>query len=1061
MSVISEPWDYLIVTASGARQAESYEHHLTLRRQLGQLAGIENVLVVADPDGKRVGSGGSTIFCLMEMLNRRLAGGGGDPADPGAWLEVLRGLRVLIVHAGGDSRRLVAYGPCGKIFVPLPGETDSALGTTLFDRQLPTYLKLPPMPKGAGQIVVAAGDVLLSFNPQEIDFAGEGVTGLGYLARCEQASKHGVFCVAAGGQVRLFLQKPTVEQQAELGAANRYGQALLDVGLMNLDAATAVRLLELCGAAPDGDGRLGWTGRIARTVQSRGLDLYREICCAIGSEASVRHLIASSKAGGPGWPDALLDEIFQALCGTRFSVQVLPHCGFLHFGTTGQIISSGIGLLGQDRGVTQAESCLGINNDIAESGELSGQNAWVEGCRIARPVHVTGWNVLVGVDVVDEPLRLSGGQCLDVLRGVDRGGENVWFVRNYGVGDTFKDAIDEGATFCGVPLGDWLAAVGAEPDDVWDADLSPRERTLWNARVFPAESSAAGYRRWLWTFQPSAGTEAQHRAWIAADRYSAAEIADTADQQAFHERRDRIRSEQARRQLRQMFRQESGFSAAELAYTLSKAADPAAWVVELLAEARWCFGGDEDAARLESFTFCRMIHSLGSAVAKLAREEDAALETILPGLGDSLRPALREWLDSQGIGIGPGTTAADWAERAKACAFRRSGKAIISSAGSVDPPVCAIRSDEIVWGRVPVRLDLGGGWSDTPPYTLEHGGCVINAAVELNGQPPVHAYARVIDEPVIRIGSIDLGKRIEITGLDELLDFRSPTSEFSLAKAVLAISGFSPESASWPGGTDLAAMLEGFGGGIELTTLAAIPKGSGLGTSSVVGAVLLAAVQRMMGRTLTQRELFHGVLRLEQALTTGGGWQDQIGGAVDGVKVITTAPGLIPDARIHYVPADVLDPRANDGATLLYYTGITRLAKNILQQVIGRYLDRDRAAMATLRQIHALPSHVAEAMARKAPAAFGELLDVAWRLNKQLDPNSSTPEIEALLDRVRPHLHGAKLLGAGGGGFLLMVCKSSTDAGAVREMLRADPPNDKARFFDFGISRQGLVVTVC
>ena len=124
--------------------------------------------------------------------------------------------------------------------------------------------------------------------------------------------------------------------------------------------------------------------------------------------------------------------------------------------------------------------------------------------------------------------------------------------------------------------------------------------------------------------------------------------------------------------------------------------------------------------------------------------------------------------------------------------------------------------------------------------------------------------------------------------------------------------------------------------------MAAIPKGSGLGTSSIMGAVLMAVIHRVMGRTLSPAELFHAVLRLEQELTTGGGWQDQIGGAVGGLKLVSTVPGLLPAPTIRYVPADVLDPKLNGGQTLLYYTGITRLAKNILQQVVGRYLDRDR-----------------------------------------------------------------------------------------------------------------------
>jgi len=78
-----------------------------------------------------------------------------------------------------------------------------------------------------------------------------------------------------------------------------------------------------------------------------------------------------------------------------------------------------------------------------------------------------------------------------------------------------------------------------------------------------------------------------------------------------------------------------------------------------------------------------------------------------------------------------------------------------------------------------------------------------------------------------------------------------------------------------------------------------------------------------------------------------------------------------------------------------------------------------------------------------------------------LDPDHTTPVIEGLREQIRPHLWGATLLGAGGGGFLLMVCKSPEDAAAVRRMLEKRSPNDKARFFDYAISREGLVVTVC
>ena len=132
-----------------------------------------------------------------------------------------------------------------------------------------------------------------------------------------------------------------------------------------------------------------------------------------------------------------------------------------------------------------------------------------------------------------------------------------------------------------------------------------------------------------------------------------------------------------------------------------------------------------------------------------------------------------------------------------------------------------------------------------------------------------------------------------------------------------------------------------------------------------MGAVLMAVIHRVVGRPLAPDALFHAVLRLEQALTTGGGWQDQIGGSVGGLKLITTRPGLVPQATIRYVPADILDPASNDGQTLLYYTGITRLAKNILEEVVGRYLDRDREVVATLANLRTLAEGMTEAVAAR------------------------------------------------------------------------------------------------
>ena len=299
-------WDYLIITASNDAQAAGYRQQLDLRLQLGLLGEVANVLVVADPGGKRVGSGGSTLCCLMEVLERGL---GDDISDTGRFGEVLSGLRILIIHAGGDSKRLPAYGPCGKIFVPVPGESDSCLPVTLFDRQLPRFLALPAPDPGVGQTVITSGDIMLRFDPEQVSFDKPGLTGLGCYADPAQAANHGVYCRGDQvGRVTRFLQKPTPQQQLTLGATDHYGQSVLDIGVMNFDADTAVRLLEIFGVRCNDDGGLKLTGQMGQAVMDRGLDFYREICCGMGSKVSLAHHVSMAQASGSAWDEVLLEK---------------------------------------------------------------------------------------------------------------------------------------------------------------------------------------------------------------------------------------------------------------------------------------------------------------------------------------------------------------------------------------------------------------------------------------------------------------------------------------------------------------------------------------------------------------------------------------------------------------------------------------------------------------------------------------------------------------------------------------------------------------------------------
>ena len=1056
-------WDYLIVTASNEPQAAAYRRLVGERAALGTLGGIRRVLVVADPGGRRVGSGGSTVHCLLKVLGLELGAAAARTAGPDGWREVFERLRILIVHAGGDSKRLPPYGPCGKLFIPIPGGADSALGTTIFDRLIPAYLSLPAPEAGRGQVVVASGDVLLSFD------AAEGMTGVGSPAEPEVAARHGVYCRDEDGRVRLFLQKPAVAEMKTRGAIDAHGRAALDIGILNLDPASAVRLLEVCGVRARGKGGLAWSGRVAWAVEASGLDLYREVCCALGRETRFAGYAAAVRAAGSRLGTGVLRDIYSGLRGMPFHVAVVPGVRFLHFGTLRELVASSRVVLTADLGQPDHGANVVVDTAAREPWLIRGKGAWVEGCRVEAPLDVPGDNVVVGVDV-GEGTALPAGACLDGLQGRDRRGRRGWFVRVYGLDDAFHLPSGGGARLGGRPVDEWLEAAGATAGDVWGAGVAAASRSVWNGRFFPFVADPGGWRRWLWLADPARATAEERKEWRAADRYSFEDMARLSDLEAFHSRRRAIRARTVRASGLRAFNPESELSAAEMALLVRSLGreEGARWLAEIVREAGRRFGpGTEEGGAgggVEALELARVLHSLGSCLLAVAAADRGAAREIARRFGRELGAAEKAWLEGLGADAGGADARPErWAERMRQAAFAHIGRTIVPRDREPGPaPRNRLRSDEIVWGRAPARLDLGGGWTDTPPYSLERGGCVINAAVDLNGQAPIQAYARVIDRPEVRINSIDASSRTVVRGLDELLDYRRPGSQSALAKAALALAGFAPEAARWPSGVkDLEGMLRRFGGGIELTTLAAIPSGSGLGTSSIMGAVLVSVIGRVMGRTYTPRELFHAVLQLEQELTTGGGWQDQVGGAVEGVKVISAEKGLVPDLRIHFVPADLIEPAANGGRTLLYYTGLRRLAKNILHDVVGRYLDRDRGAMATLRRLHAFPPVMAEAMGERDARRFGELIDVAWRLNVDLDPDHATPVIEELRARIAPHVWGSKLLGAGGGGFLLIACRSAEDAEKVRRTLEAEPPNDKARFFAYSVSSEGLVVTVC
>jgi galactokinase/mevalonate kinase-like predicted kinase len=367
--------------------------------------------------------------------------------------------------------------------------------------------------------------------------------------------------------------------------------------------------------------------------------------------------------------------------------------------------------------------------------------------------------------------------------------------------------------------------------------------------------------------------------------------------------------------------------------------------------------------------------------------------------------------------------------------------------------------DQIVWGRSPVRIDLAGGWSDTPPYCLRHGGAVVNAAVELNGQPPVQAFARITRERRLVVRSIDLGAETRIQDFSELGDFEKVGGEFSLAKAALCLAGFHPRFSAHSSARTLDEILGEFGGGLEISLLAATPKGSGLGTSSILAATLLGTLSEACGLGWDATELTARTLVLEQLLTTGGGWQDQAGGIHRGLKIVETSPGLVQRAAVRWLPEHLLAEAIANGTALLYYTGITRIAKTILQDIVrGMFLNRSE----TLNVVSDIAAHARDAfemLHRDSWAGLCEVVERSWELNCALDSGTNPPEIRQILSRIADWTAAAKLPGAGGGGYLFVLAKDVDAAARIRRELEERPPNPLARFVKMKISPSGFQVT--
>ncbi len=929
-----------------------------------------------DPVGSKLGSGGGTAHVVHAAWQAMSAG---RSFEDWAGDE-----KRLIIHAGGQSRRLPAYAPGGKTMVPVPvfrWMKGQRINQTLLDLQVPLLESMLENAPDRLRWLIASGDALVWNDQPLAPLPDVDVLCVGLWDNAERATNHGCFFASRRQPERLayMLQKPSV---SEIQARMSEDLFLLDIGIWLLSDRAMRVLMTKSGYSAAGDP--------VAPASAPFYDLYSQFGLALGDQ--------------PTSPDPEISELSCALYD-------LPQGEFYHFGTNAEIISSALAL--QNRVIDQRRirsplpkphPSIFVQNALTRCAlKPEHREVWIENCDLGADWELHTQHVLTGIPANDWSVRLPTGACLDFVP-IGADGER-FAIRFYGFADAFRGAYGEPTTqWCGARAAAWAEQRGlSAPDMGWKADTD-----LQLTPLFPVLAKQAIDGTFLsWLFDASVDAPGAAALFADAPRLSAEQLGAQAD-------------------LARLSGQRKSLLRASLPLLAKHAGRSVFHQVDLDHVAtEYASAGHPlpDAAPSRDDTLMPFLHDrmFRAAVARRSDGDPAALEAeAFAALSEAVVAPLR------GVGRSPRNT------------FLR---------------------DQVIWGRSPVRLDLAGGWSDTPPYCFLSGGNVVNLAVDINGQPPIQVFARVCEEPHIRVQSIDLGQTATFTSYEDLAHYAGLNSSFAIPRAALALAGFHPQFLRQPKHTSLAEQLNDFGGGLEISLLCAAPKGSGLGTSSILAGTILGVLNELGALGWSEHAIGTRVLAVEQMLTSGGGWQDQFGGLLRGLKLLQTAPGFDQQPTTRWLPGHLFEAPEHRARCLLYYTGITRVAHSILGEIVrGMFLNKQEV----LRQLDAISRHAlatAEAIQADDFDAVARCVGQSWQLNQALDRGTNPPEVARMLAPIQDWVGGMKLLGAGGGGYLLILAKDADCAGRIREHLENNPPNAGARFVDMTLSPSGLRIT--
>ena len=525
-------YDHVILTAANEAQARGYRAQIAWRNAQGLLDRGTEFHVIADPGGYRVGSLGATLNVLLEM-----ARGMSEPSAASI-ADLFSNQRILICHSGGDSRRLPEYAGQGKVFAPLPTQ-DAHDANTLFDLLLKNLEQIPSPPNG--HVLIAAGDVLLTFDPQIVDLDRAGIVGVAYPGPTSRGSQHGVYVTESNptdaGPVPVvnFLQKPDEATARQHGAVDSVGRVLVDTGLISLDADTVDRLLSVSGVSLSRTGSVRVKSGLMQDIL-RGtvppMDLYEEFTFAAAPRISADDYVNAIASRLPNQSHrSKMNAFREAIHQVPFSVVVLPYAEFFHIGSSREMLLNVSTLSRTSREYGFANLCHSyvspgstlegafVYNAFIDSSKVrASSGSLMEAVHVDAGIELQGNNLLVGLPATGRrSIRLRPNIALSCMP-ID----DAWTAVIHGIDDDFKGRHDEHGEclFLNQSIAAWLDTHQVRNSDIWDAGDA---KHLWSAKMWVVGPINDTLRHTLW-MQSAKRDRKQRDAWLSQPRYSMSEL---------------------------------------------------------------------------------------------------------------------------------------------------------------------------------------------------------------------------------------------------------------------------------------------------------------------------------------------------------------------------------------------------------------------------------------------------------------------------------------------------------------------------------------------------------